>query len=104
METTRIFLIASIFCNYWEARYPLESYIKTSIYRGVLVLFMKAIATVSLILIARLPQTFQSCFFFHNLSIAQTHFETSQQAVEAALTAVHGNQACCQAPAPFSLS
>ena len=55
-----MFRIASIFCNYWEARYPLESYLKTSLYRGVLVLFMKAIATASLILIVRLPQTFQS--------------------------------------------
>ena len=29
-----MFLIASIFCNYWEARYHLDSYIKTSRYRG----------------------------------------------------------------------
>lgn len=55
-----MFWIASIFCNYWEARDPLESHLKTSLYRGVLVLFMKAIATASLILIVRLPQTFQS--------------------------------------------
>lgn len=55
-----MFRIASIFCNNWEARGPLESYLKTSLYRGVLVLFMKAIATASLILIVRLPQTFQS--------------------------------------------
>ena len=55
-----MFRIASIFCNYWEARDPLESHLKTSLYRGVLVLFMKTIATASLILIVRLPQTFQS--------------------------------------------
>ena len=29
-----MFLIASIFCNRWEARYHLDSYIKTSLYRG----------------------------------------------------------------------